>query len=798
MTRVSPTQHLLACMLAALFLAACPGDTGWTPPATNDAAPAPSNPPPDDPPATKECSPSTCTYGCCYQGECVTGNSDFACGKGGYQCQQCGGDNICQSGACAAKEKVETCDASNCNGCCDGNTCRPGLSNAQCGKSGQSCSDCSQANGICSAATQQCATDCKPNCAGKCTGAADGCGGTCQQNDCKGCCTASGQCAPGNANDACGKPGAQCASCTQFNATCKSGICLGCTPNCAGKCKGAPDGCGGTCAQSQCKGCCEKGQCQAGNTQTACGVTGGQCSNCSTKQMACSAGKCETKGGTNPGGGDNFPPADSPSCTPDCDEKCMGEADGCGGICWNNTCSGCCSSYGECLSGLSDIACGNYGSSCDVCPLDHQGYDWTCSLYTQTCVKDQATSSTPAPNNPPSTNTNPCSGKADKTSCLNSNGSKFGTCYNGSCCTGCYDSLSGSCESGQSDDYDCGWGGNECEVCASGKTCKSGSCEANSSTKPPATNTNPCSGKADKTVCYDGSKVGECYSGSCCTGCYNSDYGTCENGQSDDYDCGWGGNECKTCASNETCQSGFCNATSSQPPSSGGSTNECKGKADKTLCTSFNGYAGACWGGTCCDGCYDSVSGTCRAGDNKVGCGIGGEKCDVCESTELCSGSKCVTDSGGYDWTSGADDKYTLRLETLTVDVGPPLWDYWTASTSGPDLVFAIKLGQSNCSVGAPYSTCTGESPDVTGTWKYMGDLVTKTAKELKKTHCIYIFDADDDYTSPCKGGSHDLVGSCNITITQQNLNDGKLVLSSCTKGSTNYVKQVDFTLRAE
>ena len=436
--------------------------------------------------------------------------------------------------------------------------------------------------------------------------------------------------------------------------------------------------------------------------------------------MNCSAGKCETKGGTNPGGG-NFPPADGPGCTPDCDERCLGEADGCGGICWDNTCSGCCSSYGECLSGLSDVACGSYGSSCEVCPLDYLGYDWTCSLYTQSCVQDNATSTTPPPSDPPPSNPPP--------------------------------------------------------------------------SNPPPSNTNVCSGQADQTTCYSNNKVGACYSGSCCTGCYDSVYGTCESGQSDDYDCGWGGDECKACANNETCQSGFCNATSSQPPPSGGTPNECSGQPNETVCTSKGGNAGGCWYGTCCDGCYDTVAGTCRSGDSHASCGIGGEKCAVCNSSQICSGSTCITDSGGYDWTSGTDDKFTLRLERLTVD-GMTNWDL--LGNAAPDIVFAIKLGQTNCSAGAPYSACTGQIADVTANAIFMNDLVTATAADLKKTHCIYIFDADDDYTSPCKDGSYDLVGSCNITITQQHLNDGKLLLSSCTQGSTNYVNQVDFSLIAE
>jgi len=136
-----------------------------------------------------------------------------------------------------------------------------------------------------------CTPSCTPNCNAKCKGESDGCGGKCPQTSCAGCCSGTG-CENGYSDDACGKGGEACRVCPTGR-SCQSRECALCTPKCSDKCKGEPDGCGGTCPTNKCTGCCSGGTCKLGTNNLNCGSGGVECKTCSDDKR-CSAGSCVT------------------------------------------------------------------------------------------------------------------------------------------------------------------------------------------------------------------------------------------------------------------------------------------------------------------------------------------------------------------------------------------------------------------------------------------------------------------------------------------------------------------------
>jgi hypothetical protein len=76
---------------------------------------------------------------------CVPGTTPLGCGFGGAECTACGTGAWCRplgfdaGGFCQAND---TCDPSNCTGCCVGNVCAQGNQANACGVSGAACIDC--------------------------------------------------------------------------------------------------------------------------------------------------------------------------------------------------------------------------------------------------------------------------------------------------------------------------------------------------------------------------------------------------------------------------------------------------------------------------------------------------------------------------------------------------------------------------------------------------------------------------------------------------------------------------------
>ncbi|MCK5795806.1 MAG: hypothetical protein KAI47_01380, partial [Deltaproteobacteria bacterium] len=189
----------------------------------------------------------------------------------------------------------------------------------------------------------------------------------------------------------------------------------------------------------------------------------------------------------------------------------------------------------------SDTACGTAGQGCSVCPTDYQGYKWKCSG--QACVKDTPTGG------------EDCTGKTGGTVACTDN-SASGKCWDGTCCTGCYDTSLPRCWNyANTWDDTCGKGGEACVDCTkTSKVCENYLCET-------PTATGPCAGKKELDACTDGSHTGKCIAGACCTGCYYADGGTmkCQTIPNDAH-CGKMGGSCTACKPYQACQgiSGTC------------------------------------------------------------------------------------------------------------------------------------------------------------------------------------------------------------------------------------------------
>jgi hypothetical protein len=274
---------------------------------------------PDCPPGL-DCKDGVCTCsaggscdGCCQPGSntCAPGTSTSACGKDGAACEVCpsAGDpcrvTACQDGECLSTPRADgtSCSGGRCQSgaCCKGcwdptsKSCEPGTDLAACGRSGETCDDCTT--------TDPCRS---PSCSsGNCyTGAQkpDGAacpGGACWQGTCCTGCLTSFTCQPGTTDTVCGTSGATCVDCTTLTTDCKTGTCV------SGKCQSVnqADGTGCQSGDGQCRsgGCCtgcwDAGAsiCLPGTANSACGADGDPCVDCAQSSQTCDGGtgQCE-------------------------------------------------------------------------------------------------------------------------------------------------------------------------------------------------------------------------------------------------------------------------------------------------------------------------------------------------------------------------------------------------------------------------------------------------------------------------------------------------------------------------
>lgn len=273
------------------------------------------------------CGPLNCGGGCCFGTQCVAGSDDTACGKGGFACQNCQGQNPPRQCVPDGQQNERTCQLpqacgpGNCSGCCFNGACIQlnDTTKQRCGKGGQACQTCN-GNNTCNAGT--CGP---PACPASC-----GAGGAVE------CCLQNiGICGAGSLDSQCGHSGNNCTQCGASQ-VCQNGVCQ--QKQC-----GDP----GTCDT----GCCSGNTCVAGNQDFACGAPGsGACNDCVNNP---------------PGPGQTACNATSRQCVVPCSiASCP---------------SGCCSGS-VCLPGNTNAACGTAGAACAVC----QGA-FACNQATRLC-----------------------------------------------------------------------------------------------------------------------------------------------------------------------------------------------------------------------------------------------------------------------------------------------------------------------------------------------------------------------------------------------------------------------------
>jgi hypothetical protein len=196
-----------------------------------------------------QCGPDTC-LGCCDGDVCEAGNSEAACGGGGFACEVCAANEVCLDGACVPDE-VPACSPESCSGCCNGDVCEAGTDWTACGSDGWECQVC----------------------LGSETCEAGFCVAPCGPDNCAGCCDAVGNCVAGDSDLDCGWGGSACVACGTTEA-CSSGVCIDAS------------------CQATCAGCCSGQACLGGGAADACGELGEACVDCGPGRL-CQNAVCE-------------------------------------------------------------------------------------------------------------------------------------------------------------------------------------------------------------------------------------------------------------------------------------------------------------------------------------------------------------------------------------------------------------------------------------------------------------------------------------------------------------------------
>lgn len=238
-------------------------------------------------------------------------------------------------------------------------------------------------------------------------------------------------------------------------------------------------------------------------------------------------------------------------------------------------------------------------------------------------------------------------------------------------CQGCFlTAAEATCVDGASP-TNCGEGGSVCESCSGEQICTTdGECKA-----PPSCSPQSCDGcckdgeckdgtaKAacgtggaqcetcdiEGQTCEDGSCTAPCSSQSCPNGCCNAD-GECKTVQNASY-CGTGGTSCKSCAENETCESGECVELSCRQS---------------------------------CQGCCRD--GNCLSGQGADACGELGESCRDCTPGRSCSDNDCRVNSGS---------NWDFQILSADVPLKNASGDYWDSfgGTVDPYIEVAAQNG---------------------------------------------------------------------------------------------------------
>jgi hypothetical protein len=126
---------------------------------------------------------------------------------------------------------------------------------------------------------------------------------------------------------------------------------------------GATDSAASGCASSCTSGCCDNnGACNAGTDDSACGVQGATCADCTASMQTCQSGSCGSATSSSSGGSSSGSSGSSGSSS--------GSSGGRGNCNLLSCLTGCCQS-GTCMK-PSDTTCGNLGNSCRDCTATGQ------------------------------------------------------------------------------------------------------------------------------------------------------------------------------------------------------------------------------------------------------------------------------------------------------------------------------------------------------------------------------------------------------------------------------------------
>jgi len=379
----------------------------------------------------------------------------------------------------------------------------------------------------------------------------------------------------------------------------------------------------GNCTPSSCPtGCCDSnGTCRVGTDIRACGTSGGRCSDCVANGFEFCDGRRVCGRNTE-------------NCFATCSTGCCDFATG----------------VGRCLAGDDGSACGRGGVACTDCSV--QGRD--CDPVTRSCGI----------------------GKCDATNCS-------GCCVGDICLPG-------------DQSTSCGTKGEQCRSCASqGQSCQSLGGAGGVCVGTPTCGPANCAGCCQGTTCVVGSDATACgNAGQACTNCTSTGRicggdrtcqtpvtcspancpGCCVGNAcivaTTPAACGKGGEACRACGANESCNTGTCvPAPACSAANCAGcciGTDVCAVGAQNTACgvggaqcTNCTAAGRVCQTGTCqvptcgpanCAGCCSGN--TCVLGTQDNACGGAGAACSDCTpGNQVCQGRVCQARCGPTNCT---------------------------------------------------------------------------------------------------------------------------------------------------
>jgi len=211
-------------------------------------------------------------------------------------------------------------------------------------------------------------------------------------------------------------------------------------------------------------------------------------------------------------------------------------------------------------------------------------------------------------------------------------------------------------------------------------------------------------------ISYPDYSSGSCAPGSC-SGCCQQ--GVCMPGTTSAA-CGFSGIPCQVCQGTQSCQMGICKAP-------------------------------ACDATSCASGCCDS-SGTCQKGTEDTACGTGGQVCQTCTSSEICSNNQC-----------GAKGPTMYKVTLVSAKVTGSSWVVCGfAELSECDLYVILKVGS---------GTAQSSIKDNTNSPSWNEFMLAATESDILKKFAVEV--RDDDPIGSVQ------IGKCEPTITTADLQAG-------------------------